>query len=168
MAAAGRAMGIGDPGRGHPQAVEGRPDLQEIDARGLRRLQPLAAYKQAWEGQDADGFVKLFTEDCEYRDTPFIEPVPGREFHAFWRALAKIQQDNHIEFEILALPSAERAVVNWRAASTRKGTTERREGDGIFVLTFAGDGRCADVREWQHWHPAGAPLEKRAFTWENS
>jgi hypothetical protein len=128
----------------------------------------LDAYKQAWEKQDADAFVKLFTDDCEYRDTPFMEPVPGKEFHAFWRALAKRQQDNHIDFEILGQASQNRAIVNWQASSTQRGTTERREGNGIFVLTFANDGRCSDVREWQHWHPVGAPLEKRSFTWENS
>jgi hypothetical protein len=128
----------------------------------------LDAYKRSWEKQDPDAFVKLFTQGCEYRDTPFIEPVPGREFHAFWRALAEHQQDNHIDLEILGFASGDRAIVNWRAESTRRGTTERREGNGIFVLSFAPDGRCSDVREWQHWHPVGAPLEKRSFTWENS
>ena len=128
----------------------------------------LADYKKAWETQDADAFVKLFTPACEYRDTPFIEPVPGREFHAFWRALAKLQKDNRIDFEILGEASGNRAVVNWQATSTRRDTAERREGNGIFVLTFAEDGRCRDVREWQHWHPVGAALEKRSFTWENS
>ena len=128
----------------------------------------LDAYKHAWETQDADAFVKLFTGDCEYRDTPFIEPVPGKEFHAFWRSLAKLQQENHIDFEILGFTEDGRAVVNWQAQCTRRGTTERREGNGIFVLSFHADGRCADVREWQHWHPLGAPLEKRSFTWENS
>jgi hypothetical protein len=128
----------------------------------------LAAYKKAWEQQDADAFVNLFTTDCEYRDTPFIEPVPGSEFRAFWRALAEIQQDNHIEFEIPVPPAGNRAVVNWWAVSTRKGTMERRQGNGIFLLTFAPDGRCSDLREWQHWHPADAPLEKRGFTRQNS
>jgi hypothetical protein len=128
----------------------------------------IAAYKRSWEQQDADSFVKLFTQDCEYRDTPFIEPVPGRDFHAFWRALAEIQQDNHIDFEILGFASDNRAVVNWKAQSTRRATKERREGDGIFVLTFTADGRCSDVREWQHWREVGTPLEKRSFTWKNS
>ncbi len=125
----------------------------------------LAAYKRAWEMQDADLFVTLFTPDCEYRDTPYKEPVPAPEFHAFWRALAKRQQDNRIDFEILGHASGNRAVVNWEATSTRRASGERREGNGIFVLTFAEDGRCSDVREWQHWHLVGAPLEKREFIW---
>jgi len=126
----------------------------------------LDAYKRAWETQDADAFVPLFTPDCEYRDTPFVEPVPGEEFHAFWKALARLQRDNHIEFEVLGRATDNRAIVNWRATSTRTNTGERREGNGIFLLTFASDGRCSDVREWQHWHPVGTPLEKRAFSWK--
>ena len=125
----------------------------------------LGAYKRAWETQDADLFVKLFTPDCEHRDRPYVEPVPGKEFHAFWRALAERQRDNHIDFEILGFGSKNRAIVNWQAVSTRVATGERREGNGIFVLTFAGDDRCSDLREWQHWRLLGAPLEKREFTW---
>jgi hypothetical protein len=33
------------------------------------------------------------------------------------------------------------------------------------MLTFAEDGRCSDVLEWQHWRQVGAPLETRDFTW---
>ena len=127
----------------------------------------LAAYKKSWESQDSGLFISLFTEDCVYRDTPFVEPVPGSEFGAFWRALAKLQSDNHIEFEILALVS-DRAIVNWHAVSTRTATGERREGDGIFVLAFAASGRCRDVREWQHWRLAGSALERRSFTWNKT
>ena len=128
----------------------------------------LAIYKLAWEQQDPDVFVRLFTRDCEYRDNPFIEPVKGHDFHAFWRALAETQQDNHIDFEILGFTPDNRAIVNWHATTTRRGTNERREGNGIFVLTFETAGRCSDVREWQHWHPIGAPLEKRLINWRRT
>jgi hypothetical protein len=61
----------------------------------------LAAYKKSWESQDPALFAGLFTEDYAYRDAPFVERVPGPEFAAFWRALAKLQSDDHIEFEVL-------------------------------------------------------------------
>ena len=126
----------------------------------------LNRYKEAWETQDADLFVTLFTEQCVYRDRPFLEPVPRKEFHAYWCAIARIQQDNHIDIEILGEASENRSIVHWQATYTRRATNERLEGDGIFLLTFARDGRCSDVWEWQHWHPVGTPLEKRPFTWE--
>jgi hypothetical protein len=34
-----------------------------------------------------------------------------------------------------------------------------------FSRLLAPDGRCADLREWQHWTLNGAPLEKRQFSW---
>jgi len=127
----------------------------------------LARYKRAWETQDADLFVTLFTPACEYRDNPWIEPVPGAEFHAFWKALATIQRDNRIELTCLAV-KGDLAIVNWQARYTRLPAGERRMGDGIFRLTFAPDGRVADLLEWQHWKLEGAPLEKRAFTWKKA
>jgi hypothetical protein len=98
----------------------------------------------------------LSAEDCAYRDTPFVEPVPGPEFAGFWRALAKLRSDNHIEFEVLALKS-DRAIVDWHAFSRRTTTGERREGDGIFVLTFATDGRCRDVASGSTGASPGRP-----------
>lgn len=122
----------------------------------------LKEYKKAWETQDTAIFVSLFTDECEYRCTPFTEPVLRRDFRAFWHALAQEQQDNQIEFEILAEPVASRAIVNWRASSTRKRTGKRHNTDGILLLTFSHAGRCSDLREWWHLHPLGAPLESWA------
>jgi SnoaL-like domain len=121
-----------------------------------------AAYKRAWETQDADLFVSLFSTDCSYRISPFTEPIPGRAFHAFWRALAEKQQDNQIALEVLAWTSGNRAIVRWDARTTRAGTAERKQGSGIFLLTFDATNRCTEVWEWQHWHPDGAPMEKPA------
>jgi SnoaL-like protein len=123
-------------------------------------LEWCAAYKKSWETQDPDLFVTLFTTDCSYRESPFMEPIPGREFYKFWQALAKWQQGNHIDFEILGWASNNRALLKWDATTTRRDSSEPREGSGIFLLTFDGTNRCSDVREWQHWHPRGAPLEK--------
>jgi hypothetical protein len=135
-----------------------------VDAQKLTEW--LGAYKRAWVTQDADLFLTVFTPDCEYWDRPYVEPVPGKEFDAFWRALAERQRDNHTDFEILALAPKNRAIVNWQAVSIRVPTDERREGNGIFLLTLAADGRCSDLREWQHWRLLGAPLEKREFSWK--
>ena len=57
----------------------------------------IATYKKSWESQDAVLFAGMFTEDCAYRDTPIMEPVPRPEFAAFWWSLAKLQSDNYID-----------------------------------------------------------------------
>jgi hypothetical protein len=132
-----------------------------MDRRGLDDW--LDAFKQAWETQNADKIVPLFTADCEYRCTPFTEPVLGKDLRTFWQALAREQQDNHFDYEILGETFANRAVVHWNSSSTKRGTTQRHETNGIFLLTFERDGLCSDLREWWHLHPVGAPLEKRWF-----
>ena len=119
-----------------------------------------ATYKRAWEQQDPVLFVALFTTDCQYRVSPFAEPVPGRVFDAFWRALAQRQRDNHIEMEILGWTSGSRAIVRWDAQTTRSASGERLMASGIFLLTFADGERCSDVLEWQHAHPVGTPFPK--------
>jgi SnoaL-like domain len=116
-------------------------------------------YKRAWETQDAALFVGLFTPDCEYRETPFSEPVPGSAFYDFWQALAQTQRDNHIDLEILGWASGSRAILRWDATTNDRQNGEHSTGSGVFLLTFSADDRCSDVREWQHWHRTGDPLE---------
>jgi len=111
----------------------------------------LAAYKYSWEAQDADAFVKLFTADCQYADRPYAEPVQGKDFHAFWTALAQRQRDNLIEFEVLEALPVNRGMAVWKAQYVIPSTGEQKEGSGVFLLHFSSDGRCSNLREWQHW-----------------
>ena len=116
----------------------------------------MARYQRAWETQDTERFVSLFTADGRYLDRPFTPPVDARDFRQMWTELATRQADNQFEWDILAV-EGHLAFVHWHAHSTRVASNERREGDGIFMLTFeAGpdsnaDWRCRELREWQHW-----------------
>ncbi len=87
----------------------------------------LAAYKYSWEAQDADAFVKLFTADCQYADRPYAEPVQGKDFHAFWTALAQRQRDNLIEFEVLEALPVNRGMAVWKAQYVIPSTGEQKE-----------------------------------------
>jgi hypothetical protein len=117
-------------------------------------------YKRAWETQDPALFVSLFTPDCEYRESPFAEPVPGSAFYDFWGALAQTQKDNHIDIEILGWAPGNRAILKWDATTRNPKNGEHQTGSGVFLLRFSVDGQCSDVREWQHWHRTGDPLEQ--------
>lgn len=121
----------------------------------------LGDYKTAWERQDPALFTTLFTGDCEYRDTPFSEPIKAKDFREFWSSLAREQRDNHMTFEDVAMLDGRRALAFWRAQTTKN--SRRMEGDGVMLLTFADDGRCCDLREWQHARGVGEPLHRRVF-----
>ena len=110
----------------------------------------MSSYETSWETQDADLFVTLFTDDARYLDKPFTPPVDGPDFHRMWSDLATRQSDNRFEWDILGM-DGDLGFVHWHATSTRTATGEQRVGDGIFMLTFAPDGRCKELREWQHW-----------------
>ena len=101
--------------------------------------------------------------DCEYRDTPFSEPIPYAGFAKFWTDLATEQQDNDMQFERVEVLDANRAIAFWRAFTTRRASGERMEGDGVMALTFDAEGRCSDLREWQHARVAGSGLVRRVF-----
>jgi hypothetical protein len=112
----------------------------------------LTAYKRSWETDDADLFVSLFTSDATYRVSPFAEPILGKDFQESWRGNREITTGNHINLEIWHVED-DVAIVQW-IAHTVYFDRGPRQGNGIFRLSFAPDGRCRELREWQHWRPS--------------
>ena len=54
----------------------------------------MEAYGRAWRERDADAAVGLFTEDAEYRFSPFREPVVGsRAIHVYWEDVTSAQEE---------------------------------------------------------------------------
>lgn len=111
----------------------------------------LSAYKRSWETDDADLFVSLFTPDATYRVSPFAKPIAGRDFHESWTGNKRVQTGNHINLEIWHL-GGDVAIVQW-IAHTIYFDRGPRQGNGVFRLSFSPDGRCRELREWQHWRP---------------
>jgi ketosteroid isomerase-like protein len=108
----------------------------------------LDAYGRAWEEMDPDAGAGLFAEDATYRETPFDEPMRGREaIREYWRGVPQAQRDIRFEHEVLAA-DGDRAIAWWRARFRRVRTGDVVTLDGIFVLAFDEDGRCSSLREW--------------------
>jgi ketosteroid isomerase-like protein len=110
----------------------------------------LDAYGRAWESNDPDAVMQLFTEDARYYETPFDEPFQGSEgVRSYWAGATGSQRDISFSYEVLAtLPH--RGIARWSAEFTRLASGKRVNLDGVFVLDFAEDGRCRALREW--WH----------------
>jgi hypothetical protein len=116
----------------------------------------LAGYKSAWERADPRAAAELFTADAKYFETPFDPPMVGPPgIRAYWQAVPESQREVAFESEIVALRSST-AVVRWRARFVRLPARSRVELDGVFLLEFAGDGRCRSLREW--WHRRETPF----------
>ncbi len=106
----------------------------------------LDAYQQAWEERDPDQIVRIFTEDAVYRERTWEPPAVGHDgIRAYWEDATAPQRDVHFGATILSIDPA---VVHWTADFARPAHGSRGQLDGVFLLEFAGDGRCSHLREW--------------------
>lgn len=121
-------------------------------------------FVRAWEEQDTDLFLTLFTEDATYQDTPYTVPFQARDFRAFWDGLAREQSGNSMRFSESHLLGGGKAVAFWTCeTNTLRRGGQRCEASGVMLLTFAPDSRCRTLREWQHGRVLGTPDETRIF-----
>jgi hypothetical protein len=116
----------------------------------------LDAYGRAWERQDTDAFVGLFTEDALYFWGPWGEPLRGHaEIRAKTDEKVGEQEDIHFGHDVLAITPDERGIARWWVSLRVKGEGAIEENEGIFLVTLAADGRCTDFREW--WNSRTRP-----------
>lgn len=103
-------------------------------------------YERAWREDDADAVETLFTENAEYRRSPYEPSETGHEaIKAFW--LEDAGRTFSMDAMVLAVEN-EVAVVR---ADVFYRTPVEREYRDLWLLRFAADGRVADFEEWAYW-----------------
>ena len=114
----------------------------------------LRAYGAAWEAHDGSAAAALFTEEATYCWGPFDPPLAGRAaIRERWDAATEGQGRVRFSAEPIGR-DGDRAFVHWWV-SISPPDDAAVELDGIFVLDFAPDGRCARLQEW--WLSRAAP-----------
>jgi ketosteroid isomerase-like protein len=105
----------------------------------------LRRYGEAWERRDGEAAAALFTPDALYAWGPW-EQLRGREaIAARWQQATADQ--GRARFEARPIGRAgEHEVVHWGCALGGPG--DGHEIDGVFLLRFAPDGLCEELREW--------------------
>ena len=118
----------------------------------------LDAYGRAWETRDPAAVVELFSEDATYQETPFSEPMHGRDaIRQYWvDSVENYQEQIHFESEILAIVG-DVGIARWRASFVRVATGKGVRLDGVFLLTFSAQGLCRKLQEW--WVRQDAKVE---------
>ena len=110
----------------------------------------LDAYGRAWETGDPEAAAELFSDDAAYHETPFDEPMRGREeIIEYWSGVPRYQGDIRFSYEILAASEGE-GVAHWSADFLRLPARTPVRLDGILLAKLDADGRCTEFREW--WH----------------
>ena len=116
----------------------------------------LTGYETAWRAPGTKGLAGLFTEDATYLQSPYEQPVTGLD--AIGRMWEEAREGPDEVFtlvtDILAVDGPT-AVVR---AEVRYGDPPRQEYRDLWVIRFAGDGRCTWFEEWPYWpgHPHSA------------
>lgn len=115
----------------------------------------LQRYGDAWERAEPAAAAQLFTEDCQYFETPFSPPACGREgVLRYWSAVPEGQTDVSFRFRLLAVQSST-VIAHWSALFTRRANGSSVALDGVFVLEFDERRLCRTLREW--WHREESP-----------
>jgi hypothetical protein len=115
----------------------------------------LARYEQAWEQRDPAQAAALFTADAAYHEMPFDVPKAGRAgIRDYWATVTADQRNVDFKSEVVAVNAAT-GVARWSASLLSAASGVRVELDGVFILTFDGNGLCSELREW--WHVRTTP-----------
>ena len=109
----------------------------------------VAKYKKAWETRDADLAASLFTRDARYKETPFSEPIIGREaIHDYWASATAQQEDIHFAVTN-SFHTGYVLIVEWTCTYRDRATGKRRELADMFFADFYGNQVRAFREYWQ-------------------
>jgi ketosteroid isomerase-like protein len=109
----------------------------------------VAAYERAWRAPGTGALAGIFTPDATYRQGPYDEPVTGLPAIAgLWEA----ERDGPDEaFRMTSEVIAADGSAAVARVEVSYGNPVRQEYRDLWVLRFAGDGRCASFEEWPFW-----------------
>jgi ketosteroid isomerase-like protein len=112
----------------------------------------IAAYEHAWRAPGTDALGQLFTEDATYRQGPYDEPVAG--LPAIGRMWEAERQGPDEEFRMTSEVVTVDGATAVARLYVRYGEPAHQEWCDLWVMRFAGDGRCEEFEEW----PIAPPL----------
>jgi hypothetical protein len=106
----------------------------------------LDAYRRAWIEKNAAAARELFTPDAVYREQPFEPPFAGADAIAgYWSRVTATQRDIQLRYG-RPVVDGNRVAVEWWATLVNDDTPYTLAGE--FLLLFAEDGRCRELREY--------------------
>lgn len=110
----------------------------------------METYGRASAENDPRASANLFAEHAAYYETPFAEPMIGREvIFDYWNKGAQNLKDKKSTFEILSVKD-HLGIARWQSKFTVIESGKRLALDCLFVVEFNDEGLCQTFREW--WH----------------
>jgi len=110
----------------------------------------LETYGKASRENDPRASADLFSLDANYFETPFTEPMIGRDaIYKYWNKGAQNLMDKESTFNILAVKD-NLGIARWQSKFTVVKTGKRLALDCVFLVEFDDNDKCSVFREW--WH----------------
>lgn len=110
----------------------------------------MEAYRKASSESDLKAAAELFSQNAEYYETPFSNPIIGRDaIHRYWSEAAHAQKGVQFSYEILAM-KGDLGMALWKGQFISVQSGSQVLLDGVLLLEFNGQGQCTKFREW--WH----------------
>lgn len=105
-------------------------------------------YIRAWEGQDPDLIVTIFTESATYHERVLKDPIPDRNaIRDYWQSkVVESQADIRVR-PLNVYLDGETVIVEWLAEFDDLAEGIRKRMQEIAVLTFEG-GLISSLREY--------------------
>jgi uncharacterized protein (TIGR02246 family) len=104
------------------------------------------AYRRAWEDRDAEAAAALFTEDSEYRTSPFLDPNRGRDgVRSYWADVTSKQANVSVRMGKPFVVGDRAAVEFW---TTMENAGAEVTLTGCLLLRFDPGGLCSALREY--------------------
>jgi hypothetical protein len=110
----------------------------------------LQEYSRASRDNDARASAGLFSQNAAYHESPFDEPIVGRDaIFKYWDGGARALKDKDAAHEILAV-KGNLGIARWQSKFTEITSGRRLALDCLFLVEFDEDNLCCVFREW--WH----------------
>ena len=108
----------------------------------------IAVYIRAWETQDPDLIVTIFTESATYHERVMLNPIPDREaIRAYWQSKVVESQANITCLLLELYLDGNTAIAEWLAEFDDLTQGVRKRMQEIAVIRFEGY-QIASLREY--------------------
>ena len=116
----------------------------------------LERYGRAWETQDGDEWIALFSEHAEYHEDPFEPPLVGHNaLRAYLLRVAESIEQSEFTVERHWVVGST-VLASWHSSFIRRETRARVRLAGFMTLEVGADGRIERFREC--WHHRETPV----------
>lgn len=119
----------------------------------------LEEYSRASIQDDPQASAELFARNAEYYETPFDEPMIGRDaIHKYWEIGARSLKDKEADYQVLSVKD-NLGIARWQSKFTDVKSGKRFALDCLFLVEFDDHFRCRVFREWWHLKTLDAESE---------